>query len=154
MLDVFPEFNTGIIVYRKSFIMQRILQDWLDYCVLNNIISDMAGLREAVLMSFNQVKFSILPNFYNEHGFKTMLQLDQKVKVIHERLSYRRKCLTPCFSDFYTMDRFAKKINRVHCKRLYIPGIGIIPYNYSPTNILLSIKKRLGYSQASKHKTL
>src|SRR5690606_8296447 len=75
----FPEFNTGFIAYRNNEIMQKIFVDWLDYCEGISLRADMPGLREAVLMNFRDVHFSILPDCYNEHGFKTMLILYNKV---------------------------------------------------------------------------
>lgn len=148
----FPEFNSGVIVYRNSTIMKKVLKDWLSYCVDQRMGNDMPGLREAVLMNFNDIRFSILPNCYNEHGFSTMLILDQKVKVIHERLGYKRGIITPHFLDFESMDRFARKINKIEHKRLYIPKVGIVSYRWSPINIILFIKKRLGYKRVSKNR--
>ncbi|MAB57127.1 MAG: hypothetical protein CL524_06205 [Aequorivita sp.] len=147
---VFPEFNSGVIVYRNSNTMKKVLQDWLEYCQQKKIKIDMPGLREAVLMNFESIRFSVLPNCYNQHGFATMLQLDQKVKVIHERIGYKKGVITPHFADFETMDRFAKKINVADHKRFYIPKLGIISYRWSPLNIMLHFKKKIGYQRVSK----
>jgi hypothetical protein len=81
-----------------------------------------------------------------------MLQLDQKVKIIHERIAYKKGVITPHFADFQTMDAFAQKINKFHYKRFYIPKIGVISYRWSPINILLYIKKRMGYKRVSKNR--
>ncbi len=149
---IFPEFNSGVIVYRRSLAMQKVLADWLQFCVEKKMGNDMPGLREAVLMNFESIRFSILPNCYNEHGFSSMIILDQKVKIIHERLGYKNGIITPHFLDFESMDKFAAKINSVEYKRLYIPKIGIIPYRWSPTNLILYIKKKLGYKRVSKNR--
>lgn len=149
---IFPEFNSGVIVFRNSLIMKKILKDWLAYCIGKQIGNDMPGLREAVLMNFETVRFSILPNCYNEHGFSSMLILDQKVKVIHERLGYKKGIITPHFLDFESMDKFARKINKIEYKRLYIPKIGIISYRWSPTNLILFIKRKLGHKKISKNR--
>lgn len=149
---IFPEFNSGVIVFRNSLIMKKILKDWLEFCLNNKIGNDMPGLREAVLMNFDSVRFSILPNCYNEHGFSTMLILDQKVKVIHERLGYKKGLVTPHFLDFKSMDKFARRINKIEYKRLYIPQVGIISYRWSPSNMLLFVKKKLGFKRVSKNR--
>ena len=112
----------------------------------------MPGLREAVLMNFEDIRFSILPNSYNEHGFSTLLILEHKVKVIHERLGYRKGIITPHFLDFKSMEKFAEKINKIEYKRLYIPKVGIISYRWSPTNLILFVKKQLGYKRVSKNR--
>ena len=151
-IDIFPEFNSGVIAYAKNSQMEKLLADWFQYCKERNIQIDMPGLREAVLMNFKDVRFSILPNCYNEHGFYSMLLLHQKVKVIHERIGYKKGVLTPHFADFETMDKFAKKINKVEHKRLYIPKIGLISYRWSPMNFIQYVKKKLGYKRVSKNK--
>src|SRR5690606_39040574 len=30
--NIFPEFNTGVIVYRKNSVMEKVLADWLQFC--------------------------------------------------------------------------------------------------------------------------
>lgn len=150
--NIFPEFNSGVIVYKKSDAMEKLLNDWMNFCIKKKLSIDMPGLREAILMNFDAVRFSILPNCYNEHGFSSMLILDQKVKVIHERLGYKKGVVTPHFMDFESMDKFAKKINKEEDKRLYIPKVGIISYKFSPINLMLYVKKKLGYKRVSKNK--
>jgi lipopolysaccharide biosynthesis glycosyltransferase len=148
--NVFPEFNSGVIVYKKNDITKKLFNDWFSICEEYKIINDMPGLREAVLKNFDNLKYSILPQLYNMHGFKTMLILYTKVKIIHERLGYGKGVLTPHFLSFEEMNKFANKINKKHYKRLFIPRIGIISYRWSPENIILFIKKKLGYKRVSK----
>jgi len=128
---VFQEFNSDVIVYKNNSIMQGIFSDWLTYCISNKKVIDMPGLRESVLLHINDVKFSILPDHYNAHGFKTMLLLYAKIKIIHERLEFPKKSLTPHFQTFEYMERFSQ-------------------------SIILYIKKKLGYKKAykSKHEKL
>lgn len=150
--NILPEFNTGVMVYRNNAVMKKILDDWYAICKNYGIYMDMPGLREAVIENFNEVRFSILPKIYNEHGFATMVILYRKVKIIHERISYHKKSYSVKMADFETMDRFARKINRVETKRLYIPRIGTIHYRFSPENILRKIKKKLGYRKVFRNK--
>lgn len=147
---VFPEFNSGVIAYRNNAIMHKVFTDWMNFNVENKIGNDMPGLREAILINFKEVRFSILPSCYNEHGFSTMLILNTKVKIIHERLGYKKGIVTPHFLDFESMDKFAKKINKLTYKRLFIPKVGIISFRWSPSNIILFAKKKLGYKRISK----
>lgn len=150
--DIFPEFNSGVIVYRKNSNIDKLLSDWLEICKDLQIKFDMPGLRVAVLQNFETIKFSILPESYNAHGFKTMLMLYGEIKVIHERLGTSWKTITPYFLPFDKMYNFSRVINKTHFKRLYIPGLGVIPYNYSPANILLKIKRMLGIKKISKNR--
>ncbi|MGR7812003.1 putative nucleotide-diphospho-sugar transferase [Lacinutrix undariae] len=149
-IDVIPEFNTGVMVYKNNTIMIKVLEEWLSICVSSNILIDMPGFREVVLNNFKDIHYVILPQAYNTHGFSTMLMLFTKVKVIHERLGYKWGYITPYFGSFEKMDAFAKRINKKTCKRLYIPKIGIIPYNWSPDNVILYIKKKLKFKRVSK----
>jgi hypothetical protein len=112
----------------------------------------MPGLREAILKNFQNIKFSILPEEFNSHGYKSMLMLHGEVKVIHERLGNNWKTWTPFFMTFDEMVRFAKKINRIHYKRIYVPYVGLIPYNYSPENFVLRVKKIIGIKRLSKNR--
>ncbi|MFD2550397.1 hypothetical protein ACFSQP_01085 [Bizionia sediminis] len=148
--EIFPEFNSGVIVYRKNKSTQTLFIDWFNICQEYGIINDMPGLREAMLKNFDSIKYSILPQLYNTHGFKTMLILYNKVKIIHERLGYKKGVIVPHFQSFEKMEKFATKINKKHYKRLYIPRVGIISYRYSPENILLYLKRKLRYKKVSK----
>ncbi len=148
--NIFPELNSGVIVFRNNQSTLKLFEDWFIICKKYGIINDMPGLREALLKNFDYIKYSTLPQLYNTHGFKSMLILNNKVKIIHERLGYKKGTITPFFLPFETMDKFAKKINKKHYKRLYIPRIGIISYRWSPENIILFFKKKLGYKRVSK----
>ena len=107
--NVFPEFNSGVIVYRKNSVTNKLFTDWLLICQKYNILNDMPGLREAVLKNYNVLKYSILPQLYNAHGFKSMLILHNNIKIIHERLGYKKGLITPHFLSFEEMELFCKK---------------------------------------------
>lgn len=150
--NFFPEFNTGVIVFKNNSVMQKIFEDWLDYCLSISLKADMPGLREAVIKNFKEVHFSILPDCYNEHGFATMLILYNKVKIIHERMYYEKGSYTPQFKDFDKMHRFAIKINKIEGKRLYVPVVGVISYRWSPQNLITFLKKKIGFKRISKNR--
>jgi alpha-N-acetylglucosamine transferase len=149
--NIFPEFNSGVIVFRKNEITTNVFKDWLQICIDLKIRIDMPGLREAILKNISQVKFSIIPEEYNSHGYKTMVILNGEVKVIHERLGESWKTITPFFESFEKMEKFAKKINLLHYKRLYVPYLGIIPYRYSPSNLIYKLKTILGVKRTPKN---
>lgn len=150
--NILPEFNSGVIVYKKSPVMNQLIEDWFSICTDLNLEIDMPGLREAILKNIERIRFSILPEEYNSHGYKTMIMLNGYVKVIHERLGTNWKTITPFMDSFENMDRFSKKINKNDYKRIYVPYVGIIPYNYSPWNVIHRIKKMLGIKRVSKNK--
>ena len=150
--NLIPEFNSGVIFFKKNSVIEKLLKDWLKICIDNKLQIDMPGLREAILANFKNIKFVILPEEYNSHGYKSMLILNGEVKVIHERLGTQWNITTPYFLPFEKALIFSKKINKYHFKRLYIPYVGIIPYYYSPWNIVFKIKKMLGIKRISKNK--
>jgi alpha-N-acetylglucosamine transferase len=150
--NIFPEFNSGVILFQKNEKILKLFNDWLAISINLHIQEDMPGLREAILKNFDTIKFSILPEEYNSHGYKSMLMLHGEVKVIHERLGSNWKTLTPFFMTFDKMNAFAKKINRIHYKRIYVPYIGLVPFNYSPANFILKFKKSIGIKRISKNR--
>lgn len=151
-VNVFPEFQAGVIAFKKNVAMEYFLEDWLAMCVEKKTGNDMPILREAALKHIEKVRFLTLPNQYNTIGFSSMVMLYTKVKVIHARLGYKPGIITPHFSRFEEMDRFAKMINKREGKRLYIARVGVIPYNWNLLSIILKFKKMLGYKRISKNK--
>jgi lipopolysaccharide biosynthesis glycosyltransferase len=149
--DIIPEFNSGFIVLKKNKVTDKILSDWLRICLQYKILNDMPGLREAILENFNKINYFILPEEFNSHGYSTMLILNGEVKIIHERLGTSWKTYTPHFLSYDDGKRFAEKINKRKVKRIYIPYLGVIPYNWSPANIIKRIKKKIGIKRTSKN---
>lgn len=139
--DLIPEFNSGVIVIKKNIATDKVLLDWLNVCIDNNIKNDMPGLREALFRNFSDIKYFVLPQEFNSHGYASMLILYGEVKIIHERLGRKWKTTTPYFLSFEEGKRFASKINKRKYKRLYIPYLGIVPYNWNLINVSLKLKK-------------
>lgn len=150
--NIIPEFNSGVIVLKKNNLTDKLLADWFKICVENKIGNDMPGLREAIFENFNDINYFILPEEFNSHGYKSMLMLNGEVKVIHERLGSDWKSTTPFFLSYLKGKKFAKKINKKHYKRLYVPHIGIIPYSWNFNNVLLKFKKMIGVKRVSKNR--
>lgn len=150
--NIIPEFNSGVIVLKKNSLTEKLLLDWFNICKENNISNDMPGLREAIFENFNLIKYLILPEEFNSHGYKSMLILNGEVKVIHERLGSTWDTTTPVFLSYAKGKIFADKINKKHYKRLYVPCIGIIPYNWNFNNALYKFKKLIGIKRISKNR--
>ncbi|WP_348799483.1 hypothetical protein [Flavobacterium adhaerens] len=112
----------------------------------------MPGLREAIFQNFDDIKYFILPQEYNSHGYKSMLILNGEVKIIHERLGTRWNTTTPYFLPFEKAKKFATKINKKKYKRLYVPYIGVIPYSWNFNSIVYKTKKIFGIKRVSKNK--
>lgn len=150
--NIIPEFNSGVVLIKKNEITNKLLNDWFNFCIEKNIKNDMPGLREAVLKNFNQIKYLILPQEYNAHGFGSMLMLYGEVKIVHERLGKSWKTTTPHMLSFDKSLKFSKKINAYTFKRLYVPFIGIIPYSWNVNQVVYKLKKRLGIKRKSKNR--
>ena len=150
--NIIPEFNSGVILFMKNEIIKTVLSDWLTICIENNIKNDMPGLREAILKNFKDVRYFILPEEFNSHGYKSMTLLYGEVKIIHERLGTKWNVLTPFFFSFEDGKKFANQINKKLCKRIYVPHVGIIPYNWNLFNFIFKFKRAVGIKRVSKNK--
>ena len=150
--NIIPEFNSGVIVLKKSKVIEKLLNDWLITCLNHNIKNDMPGLREAILQNFDAIKYFILPQEFNSHGYGSMLILNGEVKIIHERLGKKWNTTTPHFLSFEKAKKFAYRLNKKTYKRLYIPYVGIIPYSWNVNQLIYKFKKGLGISRVSKNR--
>lgn len=110
--NIIPEFNSGVVLIKKNEVTKKILNDWFLFCVNNDIKNDMPGLRESILLNFNNVKYVILPQEFNAHGFGSMLMLYGEVKIVHERLGKSWKTTTPHMLNFEEALKFSQKINK------------------------------------------
>ena len=149
--NILPEFNTGVMVFKKSDHVTKLFDDWLNVCVSQNIKFDMPGFREAVIENFGELHYSILPEEYNAHGFQSMIILYDDIKIIHGRLGNRWRTLTRYFLSFDKMQKFAEKINKKKMKRLYLPYLGVFPYTWNLNNLFYKIKKAFGVKRTSKY---
>ncbi len=148
-----PEYNTGVIVYRWNRSVQKLMEDWISLHKELKFKVDMPSFREALIKNADGVKISPLPFEYNYHGTHSFGFVYNEIRVIHERLGEKRNTLTTVMLPFEKMDRIAKRINKITCKRLIIPYIGVIPYSYSPYNIRKKIKRFFGVRYTKKSET-
>lgn len=105
-----PEFNSGVILMRKSKHTARFLQHWRQLYMEYAKWNDQIALRVAI---FHGLKYGLkiypLPPEYNCRTI-CMAQLGSKAYILHGR------------GD---MDKIASQINSGNGIRLYIPDIGI-----------------------------
>lgn len=148
-----PEFNTGVIVYRSNEVVTRIFKDWLDCHEAMHVKTDMPAFREAYLKNVHQVSILTLPFEYNYFGTKSFGFVYNEIKVIHERLGERWNTLTSMCLPFEKMDKVAKRMNKYTCKRIIVPYLGVIPYNWNPYRLKYKIKQLLGIKMTKKADT-
>jgi hypothetical protein len=148
---VLHEFNTGVVGFNKSPAVVEFFSTWLRIHRELNMYADMPTFREAYLQA--RVKVGILPHEYNFTGLKSLAIAYGKVRVIHDRLGEKFNDLRPHMADFEFMDRLAKRINKTEIKRLVVPYLGVIPYNFSPYYIKQKIKRMLGIKTKKKRES-
>ncbi len=151
--SIIPEYNTGIIIFKKNGNVKRLLQDWYDLHNEMHIKADMPSFREAYLKNVMVVRISPLPFEYNYHGTNSFGFVYNEIKIIHERYGERWNTLTQIALPYEKMLKKAKQFNKYTCKRLIIPYFGVIPYSYSPYNIKKKIKKLFGVKKTKKSET-
>ena len=148
---VLHEFNTGVVGFNKNTEVMKFFDTWLLIHRELNMYADMPTFREAFLK--HPVRIGILPHEFNLTGLKSMVIVYGKVRIIHDRLGEKFDDLRSHMADFDFMDRFSKRVNRMEGKRLIIPYIGVIPYNYSPFYIKKKIKTLLGVKSKKKRES-
>jgi alpha-N-acetylglucosamine transferase len=139
---ILHEFHTGVVGFNKNSSVTKFFATWLAIHKELKMYADMPTFREAFLKF--PVRIGILPHEYNLTGIKSMVIVFGKVRVIHERLGEKFNNLRSHMADFDYMNRFAMRINKTEVKRLIIPYIGVIPYNFSPFYIKRKLKRMLG----------
>jgi hypothetical protein len=92
--DAFPEFNTGVIAFRRTAGVERLLAAWLEefdrLAPLNAPTKDQSAFRR-VAYSAKDVRLAVLPPEFNTR-FNMAGFVNQKVRILHgwaEPTSYR-----------------------------------------------------------------
>ncbi|MCX7745006.1 MAG: hypothetical protein N2167_10630 [Flavobacteriales bacterium] len=145
------EFNTGVVGYVKSSIVENFFGLWLQIHRQLGMYADMPTFREAFLKM--PVRIGILPGEYNFTGIKSMAIAYNIIRVIHDRLGEKWNNLRPHMADYDSMDKIAKRLNKRSCKRLIIPYIGVIPFMWSPYNMKRKFKSWLGIKAKKKRES-
>lgn len=144
--DVLHEFNTGVIALKKSNITQNFLNTWKklfnEYQPITNM--DQVSFRLATIQS--DIRIAALPNEYNFRGLTSFQIAMRKVKILHERLGGIRDSNRK-MEDLLVVLKKVQKINKYHSKRMIFSLFGnivIIPYKFSPDNIMRSVFNKVG----------
>jgi hypothetical protein len=126
--DVFPEMNTGVLLYRNTDSCERMLEDWKrryedTVARVGETRSDQPALRKALYES--SIQFTILPPEYN-FRLPFPSYAHDSVKIFHGRIPYPKKV--------------APKVNSFCEPRVYVPGIGTIRQNNIVVRVLSKIQ--------------
>ena len=109
----FPEFNTGVIAYRKNQNCLNFIKSWHSNFIKNkkdNIrIPDQPSFRETLYNG--HIKFTVIPPEYNCR-INMLPSIYNKVKILHGR------------SDNF--EEIREEINKSKNLRVYVNGIGIL----------------------------
>lgn len=115
--DSFPEFNTGVLVYRRSPVMEKLIQQWASLYKSfrdarpGDAINDQPFFREAVYKS--EVRIATLTREYN-CKFRGQGYLNRMVKVLHGHVDLRL--------DQGFVGRSAAVLNASSKPRVYVAG--------------------------------
>jgi hypothetical protein len=115
--ESFPEFNTGILAFKRSPAMDRVLKDWSEFYQLFRQenpgfkINDQPFFRAAVYR--NDVRIATLTREYN-CKFRGQGYLNGRVKILHGHVDLELK------KEF--VDKAASVLNASSKPRVYIAG--------------------------------
>jgi len=110
----FPEFNTGVVAFKKSTAVEQLLHRWLELHERHREksevpIRDQPSFREAAFESAADIAV-LTPEWNFRLGFSGYVQ--GQVRILHGRMG--------------AMGTKAKRINRHTGPRVFVPGVGII----------------------------
>ena len=111
----FPELNTGVLAFRRTAAVMRLLERWrrLHLDVLRSIeratVGDQSTFRVALYQS--DLRFAVLPPEYNcRFTFPTYVH--GPVRILHGRAP--------------DLERIERELNGVSGARVFVPGIGVL----------------------------
>lgn len=141
----FPEFNTGVIVYRQSIETDAFFSKWLNlydkYISIEkyreqNHKGDQPSFRESLFRSNLQIY--VLPPEYNLRLFGPFF-LQQDAVILHGRLKYH--------ADYQRVETQLNKLHKLPTEfakmRVYLPGIG----TFANGGRLIRFGKRINWIQ-------
>ena len=110
----FPEFNTGVVAFKKSTAVEQLLHRWLELHERHREksevpIPDQPSFREAAFESAADIA-ALTPEWNFRLGFSGYVQ--GQVRILHGRMG--------------AMGTKAKRINRHTGPRVFVPGVGTI----------------------------
>jgi hypothetical protein len=124
----FPEFNTGVIAYRKderfkSFCKEW--QKWFDY-FSKDTPNDQRSFRKTLY--FSNLRHTVLSPEYNYRAMTTNFAI-QKLKIIHGR-------------TFPLLQKLEMKMNKKAIHRAYVPALDVVVSDYMEISELYQTLKR------------
>lgn len=108
--DSFPQFNSGVILYKNSKEVIQVLSDWKQAFQEAKFRSDQVTLRELLWKS--DLRIATLPPEYNLRFFKYIFlwnRREAKAKILHLHY-YRRGLFFFAFPWIVTFKKFSNKI--------------------------------------------
>ena len=137
--DSYPEFNTGVILFRKNQKTTNLFDRWNDIYLkylseTNTNLPDQASFRDAIYGS-NLLVSTLTPEYNCRYIFPTYVH--GEIKILHCRKPMPHK--------------IAKRYNKTNKPRVIIPGIGIIANNNKIIRLLTKILNSRIISGYSKH---
>jgi alpha-N-acetylglucosamine transferase len=151
--NVFPEYNTGVIVYKENAAVKGLLSDWLEMHNTLQFKADMPSFRETFMQHIGKVNIASLPFEYNYFGTHSFGFAHSEIKVIHERFGEKWNTLTRVMLPYEKMEKKAKRMNKYHCKRIIVPYFGAVPYTWSPYRLKYKLKTFFGIKKSKKSET-
>ncbi len=155
--DFVPEYNSGVVLFKKNEIVQCTLENWKT-AIVEQIYSkeyfDMPQFRSTFInVDTKPIIFTLSENF-NMSGLRTYKIIHGRVFIIHERFgtfwfSHSEKMLNNA-----QMHNIATRINKTNQKRLFIPYFNfVVPTSViSLAYIVNRIKVCMGFPKIKKSK--
>ena len=150
---VIPEYHLGVVAYKTTGTVKKLLADWLAMHEEMHIKSDASSFREVYFNYVRDVRIAPLPFEYNYHGTHSFGFAYNEIKIIHERLGEKWNTLTTVMLPYEKMEKKANAFNKYKGKRIIIPYFGVLPYRFSPYRIKYVIKRMLGIKKTKKAET-
>jgi hypothetical protein len=158
-LSLIPEYNTGVVAFKKNNKVERLFELWM-----SNLISkkysddyfDMPQLRHTIVNLDFELNFGVLADSYNIHGLRSYLILHGPVYIIHERLGTYWNSWSERMLNNSDMDKISRKINSDYGKRIFIPyfNICVRTSRISISVLLVRLKQKLGFAKISKRNSV
>lgn len=155
--DFVPEYNTGVVLFKNSEIVQNTLKNWKTAIVDQNYSKeyfDMPQFRSTLINNEKRPIIFTLSENFNMSGLRTYKIIHGRVYLVHERFgtfwfNHSEKML-----NNLRMERIINRLNKTQKKRLFVPYFNfVIPTHIlSLTYLIKRFKIRLGFPKIRKNK--
>lgn len=132
--ELFPEFNTGVVLFQRSEAMLSVLDHWktlYDTYRRCGVTADQPSFRAAVYES--EARYVTLPFEFNFRPLWTTAVYGP-VRILHVHDHLIRG----------SAEELAERINRHRGVRLYVPGVGVVaPTGNVVTRVVNGLRRRI-----------